>query len=163
MPCFDEDYFLEDARNGGNEYCSPMLFNAILSAGAQFCQHCAHRASPWKQECWSRVFFEAALYLRKGEQGNETLVNLQATMVLALTATRNGRDKVGTEMLAQAVSMARAMGLCREPATWTGKPSDLRAAEKWLKARQVTVWGLFHIQGCIYLVSAIVDTIIDML
>jgi len=147
MPCLDEELFMEDAKKGERDFCSPMLFNAILSVGAQFCQHCAHRSSPWLQECWSRVFFDAAWNQRRAEEGTEDLLNLQTIMILALVATRNGRDRIGSEMFAQAISMGRSMGLCRDPASWSGKPSDPVHAERWFKARSVTVWSMFQLQG----------------
>ena len=147
MPCFDEELFMEDAKRGEGEYCSSMLFNAVLSVGAQFCQHCAKRSYPWMQECWSRVFFDAAWSQRREEEGTEDLLNLQTIMVLALVASRNGRDRIGSEMFAQAISMARSMGLCRDPASWSGRPSELVDAERWFKARNVTVWCMFQLQG----------------
>ena len=147
MPCFDEELFMEDAKKGEGDFCSSMLFNAVLAVGAQFCQHCAHRSSPWMQECWSRVFFDAAWNQRRAEEGTEDLLNIQTIMVLALVATRNGRDRIGSEMFATAISIARSIGLCRDPATWSGKPSDPIHAERWFKARSVTVWCMFQLQG----------------
>jgi hypothetical protein len=147
MPCFDEELFMEDAKKGEGDFCSPMLFNAVLAVGAQFCQHCSNRSEPWLQECWSRVFFDAAWSQRRSQEGTEDLLNLQTILVLALVAARNGRDRICSEMFAQAISIGRSMGLCRDPASWSGKPSDPVQAERWFRARNVTVWCMFQLQG----------------
>lgn len=81
------------------------------------------------------------------QRGQETLVNMQASIILCDIMSHNGEDKKGSSFLVTSCQLARSMNLLRDPSMWNGRPQETNHAANWYRARACAVWGLFAYQG----------------
>lgn len=72
---------------------------------------------------------------------SQRLTTVQALLIMNLTYSCFGKDKIGSQCLESAVQVAVDMGLYHQSPTSTSGDQDLN------QARAVTAWGLFEWQA----------------
>jgi len=136
---FDETLFINDLVAGRTQHCSKLLVNAILAYGCQ--NHAAvepHREP--SKEVLGTFFLVEAKQLWHLEEGTESVTCIAASGILHGLYWCQGKDKVGFTYLAQAVRMAKDMGLLRKK---TVSEVYITRQPEVRHSRAVVAWGLF--------------------
>ncbi|QIX02099.1 hypothetical protein AMS68_007616 [Peltaster fructicola] len=111
VSCLHVDLFLADMKSGRREYCSPLLVNAVLASASHGYHQNAKRSHVWDASNITYRFTVEAKRLLEMEREQDSLTTIQALLILGIDCNRNAIDKVGWNYFAQAVVMARRMGL----------------------------------------------------
>ncbi|KAF3919949.1 hypothetical protein AA313_de0205165 [Arthrobotrys entomopaga] len=154
---FDTALMIKHMRAGKGEFCSPLLVNAILAISCNYSDRFSNvdRADPFNDNSLGHRFFEEAMRLWHLEVDSDSkeppLTTIQAGMVLLMTFGGNGMDFLAGPMLSNLVSMSKRIGLDHpmpQNSTQLGNQETESQLENWNElehARNMTVWGLFHV------------------
>jgi hypothetical protein len=135
---FHKDIFLRDMGGGRTRFCSPLLVNAVLAAGAQCCHSISKRNHFWHpQNLAYRFTAEAKRLWDLACMGESKLTTIQAALILNRVINLNGLDRIGHAYLERALAMAHDLQIFR------GQSDE---ATKIQKVRLVTAWSLFNWQ-----------------
>ncbi|SCO86144.1 uncharacterized protein FRV6_10271 [Fusarium oxysporum] len=138
-PVVQKDLFLQDMAAGQNRFCTPLLFNAMLSIGCESALHVQDRSKMWLPGSLTYRFMAEArrlwdIELCKGS----SIPTIQAAMIISYTTTNNRTDQVGALYLDQALEMGRDLDLF----------CDRDSADPDLdKARIFAAWALYSWQS----------------
>jgi Fungal specific transcription factor domain len=127
-----KDQFLADFRTGRQNYCSPLLVNAILAVGCRFSGRPESRAAPGDADPGNHFFAEAQRLLP--QQREDSLTKVQALGLMSIREAACGRDSESWFYSGQAIRIAVEMGL--------HKPSFGVSLEEQ-RVRTATFWGAF--------------------
>lgn len=127
-----KDQFLADFRSGQQNYCSPLLVNALLAVGSRFSERPESRASSSDVDAGNHFFAEAKRLL--AQQGEASLTKIQALGLMSIREAACGRDSESWFYSGQAIRLAVEMGL--------HKPSIGVSLEEQ-RVRTATFWGVF--------------------
>ncbi|KAH7027228.1 uncharacterized protein B0I36DRAFT_364465 [Microdochium trichocladiopsis] len=136
-PAFHKDLFLQDMKHGRRRFCSPLLVNAVLAAGAH-----ADAGIPNSDKFWLpqglgyRFLAEAKRLWEMEDYGKSRLTTVQAAIILNAISLSDATDKIGKAFMLQAVAMADEMKLL------TTRDEDI-PKQSMRKARAFTAWCLF--------------------
>ena len=121
-----------------NEYCTPLLVNAMLSLGCHFTSRPAARADPQDSATVGDHFFNEAkrLILENDEHENPRLATVQALALMSVREAGCGREAKGWVYSGMSFRMAYDLGLNVD----SGSPS---LDEQEIDARRITLWGCF--------------------
>ncbi|KAK4981343.1 hypothetical protein LTR50_007903 [Elasticomyces elasticus] len=146
---FEKESFIEDLLQGGTDFCSPLLVNAVLSLAciSSHLLDVEQQSKPWVPGYLGRQFFEEARRQLFDEEGKESMTTVQALVTMAYVSCCNGRDRVGEIYYDRAFRTAQQMSLLRSPSTWSRPGPDRRnIAQKLDRVRSKTAWGMFNYQ-----------------
>ncbi|KAK4983665.1 hypothetical protein LTR50_007094 [Elasticomyces elasticus] len=149
---FEKESFIEDLLQGGTDFCSPLLVNAVLALAciSSHLLDVEQQSKPWVPGHLGRQFFEEARRHLFDEEGKESLTTVQALVTMAYVSCCNGRDRVGEIYYDRAFRTGQQMSLFRNPATWSRPGPDRRnLAQKLDRVRAKTAWGMFNYQTCV--------------
>ena len=123
-----------------NEFCTPLLLNAILSLGCHFTSWPAARADPSDSATAGDHFFKEAkrLILENDEHENPRLATVQALALMSVREAGCGREAKGWVYSGMSFRMAFDLGLNVDSA-------NLSFGEQEMDARRMTIWGCFLI------------------
>ncbi|KAF1912974.1 hypothetical protein BDU57DRAFT_340740 [Ampelomyces quisqualis] len=135
---FHKDIFLRDMGGRRARFCSPLLVNAVLAAGAQCCHSISKRNRFWHpQNLAYRFTAEANRLWDLACLGESKLTTIQAATILNRVMNLNGLDRIGYAYLERSLAMAHDLQIF-------GSQAD--EATKMQKVRLVTAWSLFNWQ-----------------
>ncbi|CAA9956667.1 Zn-C6 fungal-type DNA-binding domain protein [Pyrenophora teres f. maculata] len=140
-----KDLFLQAMADGRDQFCSPLLVNAILAAGCQSSLVIHDSTQFWNPHTLGYLFLAEAKRLWELEcSESRSLTTIQAALVLQMALNENGLDRIGLSYMLHALLIAKDIDLFQKP-KW---PTD----EEMMKARIVTAWGFFNWQSmyCYY-------------
>jgi hypothetical protein len=159
-PCFHKDHFLDDMTTGKTDYCSPLLVNAILTAGCvsiylgllhslncqlTYQQHglftLEQRSEFWNPNTYSYRCMTETRRLWELEQSQNmcSLTSAQAATILGRIYFANGMDKMGSTTWSHALELADRLDLFDKAAKYK--------SEKDRVSRTITAWGIFSQQA----------------
>ncbi|RYO09559.1 hypothetical protein AA0119_g978 [Alternaria tenuissima] len=148
-PCFHKDHFLDDMATGRNDYCSPLLVNAILTAACHGAGSLKQRSEFWNPNTYSyRCLAEARrLWELQKSQQLYNLTSAQAATILGRIYFANGMDEMGWTTWTYALELADRLELFTKVAEY--------GTEKDRVSRTLTAWGIFSQQAfsCFYLMK----------
>ena len=139
---FYRDFLLgkppSNAPKRKQEYCTPLLVNAMLALGCHFTSWPNAREDPLNSATAGDHFFREAkrLILENDEHENPSLPNVQALALMSVREAGCGREARGWVYSGMSFRMGYDLGLNVE-----AESSKLSDQEK--DARRVTVWGCF--------------------
>lgn len=135
---FARDLFLHDMIHGKTEFCSALLFNALLSLACHYSDRSIARIDPQDSNTAGDSFFaEAKRLLEKAE--TPSLTTIQALGIMSVRETSHGRDSSGYRLAGRCVRMAVEMGLHLSTSEQGLRPS-------LVEARRTTFWGVFNVE-----------------
>ena len=124
-----KDQFLEDFRNGRQRYCSPLLVNALLAVGCRFSERPESRSDPSDPDSGDHFFAEAKRLLE--EEGDDSLLKVQALGLMSIREASCGRDSESWFYSGQAIRIAIEMGLHKPMYGVPPEEQRVRAAAFW--------------------------------
>jgi hypothetical protein len=102
----EEDLFLHSMQIGvPDEFCSPLLVNAICAMACLSSEHSATFLRPDDLMSRGENFHKEALRLWILERGKASVTNIQALIILSMGAGFRGKDKLGLSLITIAVQM----------------------------------------------------------
>ncbi|KAJ6442817.1 Alkaline proteinase [Purpureocillium lavendulum] len=139
FPGLHKDIFLQAALDNDKRLCSPLLVNALLAEASHCFIGLPHREQFWNPKTLGYSFLaEAKRLWELGADAASDLPTLQAALILHITYSHHGMDKVGFPYLTRAVTMAKQMRLLEGN-------QQVRSA-RLKHARDFTAWCLFNWQ-----------------
>ncbi|MCJ1390932.1 Nitrogen assimilation transcription factor nit-4 [Xylographa bjoerkii] len=143
---FFQDFFLgkqPETSKRKNEYCTPLLVNAMLALGCHFTSWPAARSDPQDSATAGDHFFREAkrLILENDEHEKPQLSTVQALALMSVREAGCGREAKGWVYSGMSFRMACDLGLDVDSGT-----SSLD--EKEIDARRITFWGCFLFDKC---------------
>ncbi|KAF1945718.1 hypothetical protein EJ02DRAFT_396085 [Clathrospora elynae] len=148
-PCFHKDHFLDDMTTMKNDYCSPFLVSAILTAACHGLSSLKRRSEFWNPRTTSYQFMAETRRLWELEQARNTrsIATVQGATILGRICFANGMDTMGWTIWSQALAMADQLQLFSAAAN--------HGDEKARISRTITAWGIFSQQSysCFYLMK----------
>ncbi|KAI1506222.1 hypothetical protein F5X99DRAFT_426278 [Biscogniauxia marginata] len=139
-PNFDKEAFLDDLVAGSEQFCSPLLVNAVLAAAWHGYDHVNSRAKHWMPDNFGYRFLAEARRLYDLEKAHPTITTVQAAAIIHLEYYINGIEEVGWAYLRESIDMARRLEIFKFDPT-KNREFQLVAA--------TTAWGLFNWQALI--------------
>ncbi|KAF4943175.1 hypothetical protein FSARC_15000 [Fusarium sarcochroum] len=137
---FNKDYFLDDMISGHNDFCSPILVNAILAVGCQCRNYCSEPAEFWNPDSLGYKFLAEAKRLWAVDVAqHRNLTTLQAALALNTIVNMFDMDPLSSAYLVQATRIAQELELF-EPTTYI-------LNKKLRHSYDLTAWSLFHWQS----------------
>ncbi|OAQ76307.1 C6 transcription factor [Purpureocillium lilacinum] len=139
FPALHKDIFLQAAIDNDKRFCSPLLVNALLAEASHCFIGLPHRDQFWNPKTLGYSFLAEAK--RLWELYADTTVDLptlQATLILHITYSMHGMDKIGFPYLVRAVTMAKQLRLL-------DGNKHIRST-RLRHARDFTAWCLFNWQ-----------------
>ena len=127
-----KDQFLSNFRSGRQNYCSPLLVNALLAVGCRLSERPESRASSSDADSGNHFFAEAKRLL--AQQREASLTKIQALGLMSIREAACGRDSESWFYSGQAIRLAVEMGL--------HKPS-IGVSPEEQRGRTATFWGVF--------------------
>ncbi|UNI23335.1 hypothetical protein JDV02_009163 [Purpureocillium takamizusanense] len=154
FPALNKDIFLQAAIDNDKRFCSPLLVNALLAEASHCFIGLPHREQFWNPKTVGYSFLAEAKRLWE-LQADTTLdlPTLQATLILHITYSMHGMDKIGFPYLVRAVTMAKQLRLL-------DGNKHIRST-RLRHARDFTAWCLFNWQtlmGYYYFRAPIIKT-----
>ncbi|KAL4927586.1 putative C6 transcription factor [Aspergillus undulatus] len=143
MQVVDQEMFLRDMAAGdtNSDFCSPVLVNSILAVASTYSPYSEVYAVPGDVSTRGKHFFEEAEMRWRAEEGQPSLVNIQALVLTSHNLKLQGKDNASWLYLRQAVQLGQDMGLFNLPKSahsdWDQMPDYIRHAG----AR--TAWSIF--------------------
>jgi hypothetical protein len=98
-----KEHFLADFRTGRQNYCSPLLANALLAVGCRFSDRPEARASRRDEDPGSHFFAEAKRLLAQEKRHSLTII--QALGLMSIWEASSGRDSESWFYSGQAVRL----------------------------------------------------------
>ncbi|MCJ1387092.1 Nitrogen assimilation transcription factor nit-4 [Xylographa soralifera] len=143
---FFRDFFLgkqPETFKPRNEYCTPLLVNAMLALGCHFTSWPAARSDPQDSATAGDHFFREAkrLIMENDEHEKPRLPTVQALALMSVREAGCGREAKGWVYSGMSFRMACDLGLDVDSGT-----SSLD--EKEIDARRITFWGCFLFDKC---------------
>ncbi|KAG9195248.1 hypothetical protein G6011_00368 [Alternaria panax] len=108
---FVKTYFLEDMALRRNEYCSPLLVNALLAKACVSSRLFANQNEFWNPDSLSYRFLAEAKRLWELEGGEPKLTTIQAGCLINATMNDFGHDEAGYSYILKTLNMAHKMSL----------------------------------------------------
>ncbi|CAG7565821.1 unnamed protein product [Fusarium equiseti] len=141
LPFFHKDYFLDDMLSGSEDFCSPLLVNAVLAeccvSNRPFCPETLDRLEYWKPSSLRHRFMAEARRLWELEQNQEPrITTLQAAMVLNPVYNMTSMEGMGLSFSAQAIALGYKMGLL--------EPLSPQLDERARHVYTFTAWCLYY-------------------
>jgi hypothetical protein len=138
---FHKDLFLSDMVNGGTDFCSPLLVNAVMVYACYTYVRLPDRARHWLPDTLTYRFTAESkrLWEIEGVVGKSRLTTIQAAQMLRIITDFNGIDKIGPAYTIRAIGMAYDLNLFKSC-------QDIKS-ESMRKARIWTAWSLYAFQA----------------
>ena len=138
---FYRDFLLGKPQPGTkrpNEYCTPLLVNAMLALGCHFTSWPTARADPLDSATAGDHFFKEAkrLIMENDEHENPRLTTVQALALMSVREAGCGREAKGWVYSGMSFRMACDLGLNVDSVS-----NNL--GEQEIDARRMTIWGCF--------------------
>ncbi|KAL8925816.1 MAG: hypothetical protein Q9208_003313 [Pyrenodesmia sp. 3 TL-2023] len=138
---FYRDFLLGKPPRGTkrrNEYCTPLLVNAMLAVGCHFTSWPAARSNPSDSATAGDHFFKEAkrLILENDEHESPRLATVQALALMSVREAGCGREAKGWVYSGMSFRMAYDLGLNVDSGL-------LNLDEQENDARRMTIWGCF--------------------
>lgn len=149
---FYRDFLLgkppEDVRRK-NEYCTPLLVNAILALGCHFTSSPAARDNPEDSATAGDHFFREAkrLIMANDEHEKPKITTVQALALMSVREAGCGREAKGWVYSGMSFRMACDMGLNLDSGTLSSN-KDSNPSEAQEDARRITFWGCYLFDKC---------------
>lgn len=141
---FPKDLFLQDMANQRDQFCSPLLVNAVLAIS-----YLSYRKIPNRTKFWFptdlgyQFTAEAKRLLELELPGQASLTTIQAEVILSVVMMSNGLGRIGTHYLEQALTLAHEISLFEKALVLDD--------QKMQRAKTFTAWTLFSFQSkCTY-------------
>ena len=134
--------------NRNQEYCTPLLVNAMLTLGCHFTSRSEARAHPEDNSSAGDHFFKEAkrLILEDDEHEKPRLATVQALALMSVREAGCGREAKGWVYSGMSFRMACDLGLNVDS---SGAGLD----EQEIDARRITFWGCFLFDKCVSKIS----------
>lgn len=122
------------------EYCTPLLVNAMLALGCHFTSHTGARADPEESSTAGDHFFKETrrLIIADNSYATPSLATVQALALMSVREAGCGRESEGWVYSGISFRMALDLGL-----NYHSKPQSHPLGEDEEDARKVTFWGCF--------------------
>ncbi|KAF2475141.1 uncharacterized protein BDR25DRAFT_381964 [Lindgomyces ingoldianus] len=133
-----KDYFLRDLASGRHRFCSDLLVNALLAQAYKTHSKMDNRVEFWNPRTLGYQFSAEARRLWEFEAGRSKITTVQAAMLMNISYSENGMDKIGWAYLVQAVDMSHDLHIF-------DTSTDIKSAEME-NVRAFTAWSLFNYQ-----------------
>jgi len=102
----EEDIFVRSMQSGlPDEFCSPLLVNAICAMACLSSEHSAAFLRPDDLMSRGEHFHKEALRLWILERGKASVTNIQALVIMSMGVGFRGKDKLGISLINIAVQM----------------------------------------------------------
>ncbi|PWY73678.1 C6 transcription factor [Aspergillus heteromorphus CBS 117.55] len=139
----DQDIFLNQmcSRDKNSECCSSLLVNSMLAVASIYSDFPEVFAIPDDETSRGQHFYNEAERLWKAEEGQVSLVNIQAVALMSRFLKFQGKENLSWLMLRQAVQLGQDFGMFTSPRTrhrqWEVMPSRMQ------HLGAITAWGIF--------------------
>ncbi|KAF4215306.1 hypothetical protein CNMCM6805_005459 [Aspergillus fumigatiaffinis] len=137
----DQKVFLEHMKAGmtNSEFCTPLLVNSVLAMASLYSDFPDVFAVPSEVASRGRHFLMEAERLWRAEEGQATLANIQAVVLMSYVLKSQGKGQLGWLMLKQGVQLAQDFGLFQASRavphrTWSVQSQRVAA---------ITAWGIY--------------------
>jgi hypothetical protein len=144
---FFRDFLLgrpPDDRRRKNEYCTPLLVNAILALGSHFTARPGAREIPEDSATAGDHFFREAkrLIMENDEHEKPRLTTVQALALMSVREAGCGREAKGWVYSGMSFRMACDLGLNLNSGAMAAVTNN-KMDEEEEDARRITFWGCF--------------------
>jgi hypothetical protein len=131
------------------QYCTPLLVNAILALGCHFTSHNKARDNPDDSATAGDHFFREAkrLIMENDEHERPHLTTVQALALMSVREAGCGREGKGWVYSGMSFRMACDMGLNMDSSHLTVS-KEISGGDVQDDARKVTFWGCYQIDKC---------------
>lgn len=149
---FYKDFALGKPRSDQrrkNQYCSPLLVNAMLALGCHFTGHPGAREVADDSATAGDHFFREAkrLLLEEDELEKPQLTTVQALALMSVREAGCGREAKGWVYSGMSFRMAQDMGLHLD-ASQLASDGNVSGDETYDDVRRITFWGCYLFDKC---------------
>jgi len=142
---FDMFLFIADMNSRQTNFCTPLLVNAVLAAASATKQEKDANGQLGVFTELSARFYQEAREHWHAQEGQDSIIRTQASMIMTYVLNQQGRDKVGMMFQAEALRTARTLGLFNvEPPLFALTPPFGISQDNWDLHRTVTAWALYN-------------------
>ncbi|GIJ98675.1 hypothetical protein Aspvir_000793 [Aspergillus viridinutans] len=137
----DQKVFLEHMKAGktDSEFCTPLLVNSVLAMASLYSDFPDVFAVPSEVASRGRHFFMEAERLWRAEEGQASLANIQAVVLMSYVLKSQGKGHLGWLMLKQGVQLAQDFGLFQTSRALPHRGWSVQSQ----RVTAITAWGIY--------------------